>query len=83
MEGKDPFTLRSQEKKLGQMKQKKREMKNSENDKKTKSKDNNIKDIKEAPTKSFKKTPKNEKLKSKLKNDKKGLDKTLEIGNYK
>lgn len=68
-EGQDPFAMKKTEKKLAQLKQQKKQMKNVENSKK---------DGSEKRDKVGKKMNKNDKVKSKLSNDKKGLEKTLE-----
>ena len=65
MEGTDPFTLRKQEKTLNKMKQQKKELKNVENAQKNIKKSKQVKDTKHGKD-------------LKLKNDKKGLEKTLE-----
>lgn len=84
MDGKNPFELKNQDKKLQKMKQKKREMKNEENNKKKHqqkaSEEKNVQQ--EATNRRFKnkKLNKMQDEKNKLKSEKKGLEKTLEIG---
>ncbi len=81
MEGKDPFALRKQDKKLSKMKQMKSEMKNEEFRKgKKSSKTGNEKTEGLTQPRMNKKMTKIEKDRNRLKADKKGLDKTLETG---
>merc|ERR1712151_167193 len=80
-DGKDPFTLRKQDKKMGVLKNKKKELKNYENRENELNKNKEVKekskrftkDNNEGEVKSFKKV-KNQRLET----DKKGLSKTLE-----
>jgi hypothetical protein len=72
-EGTDPFAEKKVEKKLAQLKQQKKEMKNYENSKKDAGTM-----LGEQRTKKGKKMNKDEKIKNKLNNDKKGLEKSLE-----
>jgi hypothetical protein len=67
MEGKDPFSIKTQQKKLDSLKQKKRELRNEENGLGEGGKN--------------KKFDKHDKLKKRLESEKKKLDKTLETGN--
>lgn len=79
-EGENPFEMKKKEKELKNMKQKKRELRNYQNA--TGDKKSTIKGETNGVVKSKKgKFSRDEKLREKLKSEKKQLDKTLETGN--